>query len=324
MKKDYRKFVYDENQRFIYPTSDWGFKHLFATEGNKDLLIGVLNHLLPEWRIVDLEYITRDITVPVGKLRDATFDVHCQLDDGSRIVVEMQNYARRSFIDRSLVYTTAAILEQFINSKPRCYNVGRTVFIAFTGDLMYANVPHSPVRIGLCDIDVPNTTVLNDKLLQIFVELPKFAGSIKDISRDTPFIEKLAYVLMEMPTCKEIPDNLDEELLRRIFEAADTKRFNDMEKRAYKSAIMSELDYEAALNDAQLDGLEEGRQEGLEEGRQEGLEKGRQEGLEKGRQEGLEKGLQQGAMAERERIAKAMKEAGVDIKVIEAATGLTV
>ena len=140
------------------------------------------------------------------------------------------------------------------------------------------------------------------------MELPKFAGSIKDISRDTPFIEKLAYVLMEMPTCKEIPDNLDEELLRRIFEAADTKRFNDMEKRAYKSAIMSELDYEAALNDAQLDGLEEGRQEGLEEGRQ----------------EGLEKGLQQGAMAERERIAKAMKEAGVDIKVIEAATGLTV
>lgn len=172
MKKDYRKFVYDENQRFIYPTSDWGFKHLFANEANKDLLIGVLNHLLPEWRIVDLEYITRDITVPVGKLRDATFDVHCQLADGSRIVVEMQNYARRSFIDRSLVYTSAAILEQFINSKPRSYDVGRTVFIAFTGDLMYGAVEHSPVRIGLCDIDVPGTTVLNDKLLQIFVELP--------------------------------------------------------------------------------------------------------------------------------------------------------
>ena len=159
---------------------------------------------------------------------------------------------------------------------------------------MYGDVEHSPVRIGLCDIDVPGTTVLNDKLLQIFVELPKFAGSIKDISSDTPFIEKLAYVLMDMPACKEIPDNLGEDLLKRIFEAADTKRFNEMEKREYKSAIMSELDYEVALTEAQLDGLEEGRELGREEG----------------------------ASEERRKIAEVMKAAGVDPEIIAKATGL--
>ena len=38
MARKYRKFVYDENQRFIYPTSDWGFKFLLGSEENKDIL----------------------------------------------------------------------------------------------------------------------------------------------------------------------------------------------------------------------------------------------------------------------------------------------
>lgn len=123
---------------------------------------------------------------------------------------------------------------------------------------------------------------------------------------------------MDMPACKEIPDNLGEDLLKRIFEAADTKRFNEMEKREYKSAIMSELDYEVALTEAQLDGLEEGR----ELGREEGLQLGREEGMQLGKEEGLQLGKEEGAVEERRRIAEAMKAAGVDPEIIAKAAGV--
>lgn len=44
-------------------------------------------------------------------------------------------------------------------------------------------------------------------------------GSLKDITRDTPFVEKLPYVLMEMADCEVVPDNLDNEVLEAMFKA---------------------------------------------------------------------------------------------------------
>lgn len=51
------KFYYNENQRYIIPTSDFGFKRLFGTEMNKDILIGFLNEVIADKVIVGLEYL---------------------------------------------------------------------------------------------------------------------------------------------------------------------------------------------------------------------------------------------------------------------------
>ena len=257
MARKYRNFVYDENQRFIYPTSDWGFKHLFGTEQNKDLLLGVLNGLLPELQIESLDYLPRDITIPVGKMRDASFDVHCRLRDGSRIVIEMQNYVKQAFLDRSTIYTAAAILEHYVNCRTNGYYIGKTIFIAITGDPIFRTVERTPVRLSLCDIDEPQTTVRNDKLLQIYVELPKFAGSLQEIDKNTPFVEKLAYVLMEMADCKDIPSNLDNPILEKLFKAADKEAMKQEEKENYMKSILGEAEYEANLYDWKKEGLEE-------------------------------------------------------------------
>ena len=100
--------------------------------------------------------------------------------------------------------------------------------------------------------------MLNGNLLQIFVELPKFTGSLKDISRDTPFIEKLAYVLMEMADCKEMPQNLDDDLRERFFKAADTSKMSDKKINDYMKSIIGEYDYDTNLEDAREEGLAEG------------------------------------------------------------------
>ena len=35
------------NAKYVNPLSDWGFKRLFGTEMNKDLLLGFLRSLFP-------------------------------------------------------------------------------------------------------------------------------------------------------------------------------------------------------------------------------------------------------------------------------------
>ena len=316
MARKYRKFVYDENQRFIYPTSDWGFKYLLGSEENKDILLELLNRLFPDYHIESLEFLLRDITIPVGKMRDASFDVHCRLQDGSRMIIEMQNYVKSSFIDRSTIYTAAAILEHYVNCRTKGYSIGRTIFLAFTGDPLFKTVERTPIRLALCDIDEKKTTQRNDKVLQIFIELPKFAGSLQEINEHTPFLEKLSYVLMEMADCTDIPDNLNDPLLERLFKAADTARMKQDTKDSYMKSILGEAEYEANLEDWKEEGLAEGRAEGREEGREEGLA----EGLAKGRTEGLA----EGATRSRREVAVKMKSEGLAPEIIAKFTGLSI
>lgn len=303
MARKYRKFVYSENQRFIYPTSDWGFKYILGTEQNKDVLLELLNRLFPNYHIESLEYLPRDITIPVGKMRDARFDVHCKLQDGSRMVIEMQNYIKSSFVDRSNIYTAAAILDHYVNSKINGYSIGKTIFLAITGDPLFLTVDRTPVRLGMCDLDELQTTQRSDKVLQIFFELPKFAGSLQEIDENTPFLEKLSYVLMEMADCTDIPANLNDPLLERLFEIADTTNMEKDTKENYMKSILGEAEYEANLEDWKEEGLAEGRAEGLAQG--------------------LVQGFKDGASTKSIEIASALKEAGVNISIISASTGLS-
>ena len=316
MARKYRNFVYDENQRFIYPTSDWGFKYLLGSEENKDILLELLNRLFPDYHIESLEFLPRDITIPVGKMRDASFDVHCRLKDGSRMVIEMQNYVKSSFFDRSTIYTAAAVLDHYVNSRNKGYSIGRTIFLAFAGDPLFKTVARTPVRLAMCDIDEPETTQRSDKVLQIFLELPKFAGSLQEINEDTPFLEKLSYVLMEMADCEDIPDNLNDPLLERLFKAADTAKMKQDTKESYMKSIIGEAEYEANLEDWKAEGLEEGRREGLKQGMEKGMEKGLEKGLEKGRKEG--------ASASKREVAGKMKDEGISPDVIAKCTGLSI
>jgi len=302
MARKYRNFVYDENQRFIYPTSDWGFKYLLGSETNKDILIGVLKKLLPDLGIESVDFLARDFKIPIGKMKDGSFDVHCKLSDGSRVVIEMQNYVRQTFIDRAIVYTSTAVLESFINSRAKGYRIGRTIFIAFVGDSLFKDVARTPIRIALCDIDENNTTQRTDKVLQIFVEMPKFTGSITDINKETPFLEKLSYVLMEMADCSEMPENLGDPILESLFRAADTSKMEVQMKENYMKSIIGETDYEAGLEDAREEGWEMGHEDGMEKGLKEGRQKGLEEGLKEGLEKGLEKGREEGKLS----IAKAM------------------
>ncbi len=262
--------IYNESQRYIIPTSDWGFKRLFGSEINKGLLISLLNKIIDDKVIEDLEYLDRDVMVPVGSVRRMSFDVYCKCTDGSRVIVEMQNYAKTTFVDRALVYTSASILENYSYSKSKDYRVQKTYLIAITGEKIFPNVKHAPVRLALCDMDVPKTTVLNDKILHIFIELPKFANKLEDLSKDSSFLSKFAVAMKTMASFNERPSVMDDEMLVRMFDAADLHSYKKDDRHNYKKSVMNEFEYEETLKEYRQEGIEEGRAEGRAEGIEEG------------------------------------------------------
>ena len=71
--------------KFINPFTDFGFKHIFGREMNKDILIEFLNDLLKgEHTIMDLRIMNNERLPETEQGRKVIFDIHCETDKGCR------------------------------------------------------------------------------------------------------------------------------------------------------------------------------------------------------------------------------------------------
>ena len=93
--------------RYISLLTDFGFKRIFGTAMNKDLLICFLNSLFNGRQVVkDVSYLNPKHVGDVYTDRRAIFDVYCEGENGEKFIVEMQNAYQTYFKDRALFYST--------------------------------------------------------------------------------------------------------------------------------------------------------------------------------------------------------------------------
>ena len=80
-------------QRYVDILTEAGFKAVFGVEKNKDILIGLLNVVLPAGRRVsDLAYSTTEVPGFTLSNKSVRLDLRCTGEDGTRFIVEMQCY----------------------------------------------------------------------------------------------------------------------------------------------------------------------------------------------------------------------------------------
>ena len=111
-------------------------------------------------------------------------------------------------------------------------------------------------------------------------------------------------------TLDRLPEELRTEAFERLFQACEISKFEPEVKLKYEKEMITERDYYNMLNTAKADG----RADGLAEGEAKGEAKGREEGRVEGRAEGRNE--------EKIRIAKVLKEKGVEYLMIANVTGL--
>ena len=303
---------------FVNLRSDVGFKAVFADRNNKDILIGVLNQILPpEARIEDIkEYSDREQRrdVPYGK--KTVLDLVCVDHDDNTFIVEMQASEEDYFFERC-VYYASGLYHLELSDGERYKGLHPVYVVSF---LNYS-LRHDDESLWDTDhfisywhfTEKRTGIVANQTISVIFVEMTLFTKTLEECVTE---FDKMFYIFMNSGGFLKIPEWIEKTggISRRLAEACEVAAFDKEKKLKYEIDKMNEWDIQAQKEYAVRKGLEEGRQKGLLEGRMEGRKEGRKEGL--------EQGLVQGREEARLSIAKKFFEAGTPIDVIVNCTGV--
>lgn len=261
-------------ERYVNPYTDFGFKLLFGTPMNKDLLIDFLNSLLHlEHEITDVTYLNAEHLGMAELDRKAVFDVYCENTVGEKFIVEMQKAGQKFFKDRSVFYASFPIREQAKRGDwnyelKAVYTVGILNFV-FDEDRDDENYFHHEVKL----MDIHRKEVFYDKLTFVYLEMPKFHKSEDELV--TPF-DKWMFVLHNLSRLLERPAALQERVFTRLFEAAEIARFTPQKRMEYEESLKAYRDLTNVIDTAKW----KGHEEGLQKGREEGLQKGKLEDAE--------------------------------------------
>ena len=272
------KVMSEIEDKYISLLTDFGFKRIFGTDLNKDLLISFLNALFEGSHVItDVKYLNTEHLGDIHTERKAIFDVYCETENGEKFIVEMQNAFQEFFKDRSLFYSTFPIREQGVKGSDWDFHLNHVYTIALLNFDM-----HDPAfdrdqlshTVKLCDTYTHK--VFYDKLDFIYVEIAKFDKTIDELS--TTF-EKWLYVLKNLSRLDNQPQSLRDKVFDRLFTQAEIAKFNPRELREYEDSRKAYRDLKNCLDTAMREGIEKGRTEGRAEGRADGIAEGRAEGI---------------------------------------------
>ena len=284
------------SDRYINPFADYGFKKLFGTEANKDLLISLLNAIIADDDpISDLTYGNVEQIGEIIGTRTNYFDVYCYTQSGRRFIVEMQNNWRPYFKDRTVYYVAKPIRDQgdvriqssdnlaYLNKKIQRakeewkemeekherefkksrkewnYRLEDVYLIAIMDfKLPHKEYPNDSYFHKIKLMDVEDHHVFYDKLTLIYIEMPKlqYADFQLDNMRD-----KWMYALDCLYNYGIYPEELQEDIFKKLFQQAELANFTPEQQLNYERSRKVYLDIYADLEGAKILGLEEGKEE---------------------------------------------------------------
>ena len=118
------KILYPQKKsvsKYVSLLSDCGFKYVFGKIANKEIIITFLNEVIPDRVIVDIEQLRNEQLPHLESGKKSRFDLYCRTDDGSRVIIEMQNQEEADFVDRaislSVSTTVSAIWSTWKNAR---------------------------------------------------------------------------------------------------------------------------------------------------------------------------------------------------------------
>ena len=297
---------YEKRQKlapFVNLRSDVGFKAVFADRNNKDILIGVLNLILPpEARIEDIkEYSDREQQRDVTYGKKTVLDLVCVDKDDRTFVVEMQASDPEDYFFERCVYYASGLYHLELSDGERYMGLHPVYVVSFLNyrlrhdDESLWDTDHF---ISYWQFTEKRTGMVADQTISvIFVEMTLFTKAPEECVTES---DRLFYIFRNSGGFQKIPEWIEENggISRRLAEACEVAAFDKVKKLKYEIDKMNEWDIQAQ--------------------REYAVRKGLEEGLKKGLQEGLEQGRKEAKLS----IARKLFEAGTPIDVIINCTGV--
>ncbi|WP_245920408.1 Rpn family recombination-promoting nuclease/putative transposase [Methanospirillum stamsii] len=254
-----------DGDEIMSPKNDFAFRLLFSDPQCKDVLIDLLNTIIPE-NIQDLHLLDTHLLCSATQ-REGILDIRARTDAKVQINVEMQLHNLPAMDKRTLYYWAIMYIDQFLPGQ-KYHELNKTITINL---LDYYLLPVDDLHTCFHVHDSKYDIRLSDALEIHFLELPKvhrYAHSYenKDLINWLKFINARNEEELYMAAETKPP-------IKKAFETLKAMSRNEENKRLYEAREIFLSDQATRVYAAK----EEGRVEGIEEGRKEGIEEGREE-----------------------------------------------
>ncbi len=280
--------------RYLDPKTDLTFKKVFGE--HPDLVKSLLNALLPfnspDEMIDTLEYMPPEM-VPENPFRkNSIVDVRCFDANGRQFIVEMQMMWSPEFELRALFNASKAYVRQIDRSED--YSALQPVYsLNLVNAVFEPTIPEYYHYFRMVHEKHPERII--DGLHLVFIELPKFTPHT--LSERKMQVLWLRYLTEINENTEAVPDELlNDETVKKALSVVEESAFSE-EQLAIYDKFWDGVSIEKTL-------FNSGKREGIEEGFEKGLEKGRK--------------------AEKENIARNLKQLGMSDSEISSITGLSI
>lgn len=321
-----------EGRTFVNLMTDSGLKAVLADPDNKELLIELLNLLLPEYVTVKdiTKYRDREKTPDFDGAKKTVLDLSCEGEDGSIFNVEVQQEVGDFFFERIVYYAAGDYHAQLLKGVD--YKALRPVYEIVImqgvlrnecdGESLGRPSGHAAAQAGLTGRAAQwrGNDLLPDRIVTRYMLKEEHSNMFAPSSIFCIFAQlgRFRKTLAECRTKEDYAfywflngwreDRMPEmfagiPFCEKIVRACEVAGFSEDKYKIYQADMKSERDIKYFAEAKYERGLEEG------------FEKGCSEGLERGREEGRED--------ERVKIARNLKAAGFSVEQIARATELS-
>ena len=230
--------------------------------------------------------------------KKSVYDLYCKTDDGSKIIVELQNDPQEHFVDRAIYYSTFPVQAQ-VERGDKEYTLCPIYVVSILNFTLPELEEEKRVLSTFRLKEINTGRVLSNKYTFVFIELGKFNKQLHQLDQNN-ILECFYYCLKHIGKLQERPLELQQEIMARLFEAAQVAAMQPQELEEYITTMVTERDIRNQIAYAE------------------------ERGLEKGIAQGIRQGIVQGVTSSKRDIAKSLKAGGMDINSIAKHTGLEI
>lgn len=248
--------------RYLDLRSDFGFKHVFAKEANKDILIAFLNALLPGKGITNVNLRPTEYKHHKDTSR-IFFDLSFIGEHGEKFIIEMQKRSQFYFRDRSVYYMSCMIADQLQPGKTNTgYPLKEVYFIGILNFILNDSDKNEHThKVSLSDNSSGN--IFYNKMHYIFIEIPKFDNKENKLTKE---LDKWIFLFKNLHQLNALPEQLNQPVFRKIFTIAEISKLNKEERMLFDRNLKNQRDYEASIEYAAFQSREEGVDAGKKQG----------------------------------------------------------
>jgi len=252
-------------QKYLNPFTDFGFKKLFGSEVNKDLLISFLNEVLPEG--VRIKKLTCLKTEHVGHSeldRRVVYDLYCENEEGEKFIVELQKARQKHFKERTIFYSTFPIQEQAVKGTDWEFELKAVYTVSILNFLLDDNSlkakkkklkEKARVKTTAMLMDIDSKEIFYDKLTYVHIQIPLFDKEEHELET---LEDKWFFVMRNLQRFQNRPAALQERIFDKVFKTAELAKFTKKDRIAYEGSLKYYRDLHNSLNYAREEGEQTG------------------------------------------------------------------